>query len=165
MRRPATRCSWARESPGSALSASARTAETSSRSGNRLGSIRASLVRRGGGLCSPPLTRLRVSGYLREVVMAREAGRTSRSPDLEDLELHRAARSLDLEGLALFLSDVPLPARRFVRELVLGRVGLGRPDDPVLERLLGADVAQLHLRAAGAEVLGVFFFVDHGGLA
>src|SRR3954453_18005222 len=165
MTRPAARCSWSSESPGWAFSASARTAETSSRSGNRLGSIRASLVRRGGGLCSPPLTRLRVSGYLREVVMAREAGRTSRSPDLEDLELHRAARSLDLDGLALLLADDRLPDRRFVRELVLGRVGLGRPDDPVLERLLGADVAQLHLRADGDDVLGDVLLRDHARAA
>src|SRR4051794_16920483 len=97
--------------------------------------------------------------------MAREAGRTSRSPDLEDLELHRAARSLDLDGLALLLADDRLPDRRFVRELVLGRVGLGRPDDPVLDRLLGADVAELHLRTDGDDVLGDVLLRDHARVA
>src|SRR4051794_9892746 len=48
--------------------------------------------------------------------------------DLQDLELHRAARGRDFNRLALLLADDRLADRRLVRELVLGRVRLGRAD-------------------------------------
>src|SRR5207244_5337886 len=117
MTRPATRCSCSRVSPGSAFSDSARTAAISSRSANRFGSMAAESKWPCG-----------LSGF-----------------DLEDLELHRAARSGDLDGLALLLADDGLADGRLVRELVLRRVRLGRADDAVLERLLRADVSQAHL--------------------
>jgi hypothetical protein len=56
--------------------------------------------------------------------------------DLEDLELQRAARRGDLDGLALLVADDRLADRRLVRELVLGRVRLGGADDVVLDRLV-----------------------------
>src|SRR5207244_6898301 len=126
MTRPATRCSCSSVSPGSAFSASARTAAISSRSANRFGSMAAESKRRCG-----------LSGF-----------------DLEDLELHRAARSGDLDGLALLLADDRHADGRLVRELVLRGVRLGGADDAVLDRLLGADVAQPDLRADRDDVLG-----------
>src|SRR5919201_3266534 len=72
---------------------------------------------------------------------------------LEDLELERAAGCADLDGLALLLADDRLAHGRLVRKLVLRRVGLGRADDVVLDRLLGRDIAKLHLRADRDDVL------------
>src|SRR3954453_12102572 len=85
--------------------------------------------------------------------------------DLEDLELHRAARGNDLDRLALLLADDRLADRRLVRELVLGRIRLGGADDAVLDRLLGVDVAQLHLGADRDDVLGDVLLADHAGVA
>src|ERR671937_514030 len=163
MTRPPTRRSWSSVSPGSAFSASARTAAISSLSANRFGNIRASLVRVAAeaGFARLRSRRLSGSGYLREVVMAREAGRTSRSSDLEDLELHRAARGTDLHGLALLAADDRLADRRLVRELVLRRVRLGGADDPVLDRLLGRNIAQTDLRADRDDVLRDVLLCDH----
>src|SRR6185503_6208890 len=129
MTRPATRTSSSSVSP---FSAAARTADTSSRSGNRLGSI-----------VLPSLSGL----------------------DFQDLELHRPARGRDLDGLALLLADDRLADGGLVRELVLGRVRLGGADDPVLDRLLRVDVAQLHLRADRDDVLGDVLLGDHARVA
>src|SRR4051794_19555642 len=85
--------------------------------------------------------------------------------DFQDLELHRPARGRDLDRLALLLADDRLADGRLVRELVLGRVRLGRADDPVLDRLLGVDVAQLHLGADRDDVLGDVLLADHAGVA
>src|SRR3954453_2085500 len=85
--------------------------------------------------------------------------------DLEDLELHRAARGRDLDGLALLLADDRLADRRLVRELVRRRVRLGGTDDPVLDRLLRVDVAQLPLRADRNDVLGDVLLADHARVA
>ena len=65
-----------------------------------------------------------------------EPRRGSGGLDLEDLELERAARRRDLDDLALLVADDRLADRRLVRELVLGRVRLGRADDVVLEGLV-----------------------------
>ena len=54
----------------------------------------------------------------------------------------RAARRDDLDGLALLAADDRLADRGLVRELLLGRVRLGRADDEVLDRLLRVDVAE-----------------------
>src|SRR4029450_555137 len=57
--------------------------------------------------------------------------------DLHDLELElRAAGRRDLHGLALLAAHDRLADRRLVRELPIGRVGLGRADDEVLDGLL-----------------------------
>src|SRR5690349_3185656 len=132
MTRPATRTSSSSVSPFSAFSAAARTADTSSRSGNRFGSI-----------VLPSLSGL----------------------DFQDLELHSPARGRDLDGLALLLADDRLADGGLVRELVLGRVRLGGADDPVLDRLLRVDVAQLHLRADRDDVLGDVLLGDHARVA
>src|SRR5919108_226861 len=79
--------------------------------------------------------------------MAREARRTSRSFDAEDLELEGATRRRHLHGLALLPAYDRLADGRLVRQPQLGRIGLGRADDLVLERLPGVDVAQAHQRA------------------
>src|SRR2546421_12461871 len=112
MTRPATRRSCSSVFPGSAFSASARTAAISSRSANRFGSMAAESKRRRGS-----------GGF-----------------DLQDLELHRPARGRDLDGLALLLADDRLANGRLVRELVRCGVRLGGADDAVLERLLRSDV-------------------------
>src|SRR4051812_37457862 len=93
------------------------------------------------------------------------ARRTSRCFDLEDLVLHRAARSGDLDGLALLVADDRLANGRLVRKLVLRRVRLGGADDVVLDGLLGGDVPELHLRADGDDVLRDVLLVDHLGVA
>src|SRR5215213_5097870 len=139
--RPATRCSEPSVSPGSAFSASARTAAISSRSGNRFGSITLPSLRR--SLATPT----------REAVPASAGGAVLSGFDLEDLELHRAARSGDLDRLTLLLADDGFAYRRLVRELVLGRIGLGRTDDAVLDRLLRFEIAQPDSRADRDHVL------------
>src|SRR6476469_7926096 len=68
-------------------------------------------------LSSPPRFELRRRSGLRT---AREARRTSGGLDLHDLELHLAARSGDLDRLALLLADDRLADRRLVGKLVLG---------------------------------------------
>src|SRR3954471_17355984 len=83
--------------------------------------------------------------------------------DLEDLELHRAARGRDLDGLALLLADDRLADRRLVRELVLRRVRLGGTDDLILERLVRADVAEPDGGADRDDVGGDLRLVDDTG--
>jgi asparagine synthase (glutamine-hydrolysing) len=69
--------------------------------------------------------------------------------DVHDLERELAARRGDLDGLALLAPHDRFPDGRFIRELVLGRIRLGRADDVVLDRLAGFDVAETHLRPDG----------------
>src|SRR6266536_2506962 len=95
----------------------------------------------------------------------RQRSRTSGGLYLEDLELHRPARSGDLDGLALLLPDDRLADGRLVRELVLGRVRLRGADDTVLDRLLRIEVAQLDLRADRDDVLRDVLLVDHPRVA
>src|SRR4029078_2705729 len=67
--------------------------------------------------------------------------------DLHDLELAGSAWRAALDDLAFLLAHDRLADGRLVRELVLGGVRLGGADDPVLERLVRVDVAELHPRA------------------
>src|SRR2546430_7575418 len=100
--------------------------------------------------------------------MARRARRTFSGLgclDLENLELHLSAWFRDLNRLTLLLPDDRLADPRLVGELVLRRVGLGRADDVVSDGLLGADVAQLHLRADRDDVLGDVLLRDDAGVA
>src|SRR5919198_195388 len=85
--------------------------------------------------------------------------------DFQDLELERAAGCADLDGLALLLADDRLADRRLVRQLVLRGVGLGRADDVVLDRLLGRNVAELHLRADRDDILGDVLLGDDARIA
>src|SRR5262249_15556512 len=102
--RPARRCSISSSAPGSRRSASARTAAISSRSGNRFGR---------------DIETARAYRFRRPTLLA-----PLRGFDFEDLELQRAARSRDLDGLALLLADDRLADGRLVRQLVLRRVRL-----------------------------------------
>src|SRR4029450_2961621 len=82
--------------------------------------------------------------------------------DLEDLVLQLgAARGCDLDGLALLLADDRLTDRRFVGELVLGRIRLGGAHDVVFDRLLGGNVPQPDVRADAHDVLRDLLLVDH----
>src|SRR5690349_4249120 len=86
--------------------------------------------------------------------------------DLRDLELALgAAGHGDLDDLVALVPDERLPDRRLVRQAVLGRLGLGRADDRVLDRLPGLLVLDVDHRAdadlVGAQLLGV----DHRGRA
>src|SRR6185312_15636937 len=153
MTRPATRTSSSSVSPFSAFSAAARTATISSRSGNRFGSIVLASLRR--SLATPTV----------EAAPASAGVAVLRGLDFQDLELHRPARGRDLDGLALLLADDRLADGRLVRELVLGGVRLGGADDPVLDRLLRVDVAQLHLGADRDDVLGDVLLGDHARVA
>ena len=96
--------------PASSVSASARTAAISSRSGKRFGSIAASLV----GVASPeqPSNRQR---------SAARAGRRYAALMSRILYLREPRGADDLDGLALLLPDDRLADRRLVRELQLGR--------------------------------------------
>src|SRR5687768_9877551 len=76
-----------------------------------------------------------------------------RGLDVHDLVLQGAARSGDLDDLALLLAHDRLADGRFVGELVLGRIRLRGADDVVLDRLLRVQVAQAHLRAHGDDAL------------
>src|SRR5437868_15073297 len=64
---------------------------------------------------------------------------------VHDLELQLAARRGDFDRLALLAAHDRLADRRLVRELVRGRIGLGGPDDVVLDGLSGLHVAQAYL--------------------
>src|SRR5581483_686614 len=86
--------------------------------------------------------------------------RRLRGLDLEDLVLHRATWSRDLDGLALFVADDRLADGRLIGELVLGWIRLRGADDVVLDGLLGAPVAQLHLGADRDDILGDVLLVD-----
>src|SRR5215218_9771188 len=150
MTRPATRRVSAASSPGSSGSASARTESISTRSGNRFGSeliagrvyLRrgtgfarsAGMAPREGSLYTLLGRAARSAARLHGVAESREtfSERRLRRLNLEDLELQlRAARRRDRDRLALLLAEDRPPHGRLVRELVLGRIRLGRADDVV----------------------------------
>src|SRR5436305_11263325 len=137
--RPARRRFASAVAPFSSSSASARTPAISSRSGKRFG---AAMVRESSA-CPRPSRR---GGG-----PARDDGseRLLRRLDVHDLELELAARCGDLDRLALLPAHDRLADGRLVRELVLGRVGLGGADDVVLDRLSRLDVAEPHRRPDG----------------
>src|SRR5437868_12901625 len=64
---------------------------------------------------------------------------------VHDLELQLAARRGDFDGLTLLAAHDRLADRGLVRELVRGRIGLGGPDDVVLDGLAGLHVAPANL--------------------
>src|SRR3954468_23498965 len=109
------------------------------------------------------ITRAVPRPFLRRL-RAQQAARLRRF-DLEDLELELAARRSDLDGLALLLADDRLAHRRLVRQLVLRRVGLRRPDNVVRERLLRVDVAELPVCPGRDYGLRNVLLVDHTGVA
>src|SRR6266516_1736509 len=117
--RPASRRVASPVAPSSSVSASARTATISSRSGKRFG---VAMV----GESSPA-----AAGGLRRL-------------DVHDLELERAARGRDLDGLALLAAHDRLAHRGLVRQLVLCRIRLGGADDVVLDGLVRLHVAEAH---------------------
>ena len=71
---------------------------------------------------------------------------------------------VDLDGLALLVADDCLPHRRLVRELLLGRIGLGGADDVVLDGLLRVDVAEADDGADRDHALRDVLGVDHAGV-
>ena len=82
------------------------------------------------------------------------------------LYLSEAPRGVVTSTVSPFLwPDDRLADRRLVRELVLGRVGLGRADDVVLDRLLGVDVAQANVRADRDDVGRDLPLLDHARIA
>ena len=92
---------------------------------------------------SRPLSAAQPLPRLKSSWSRRSRGRISggcRRLYVHDLVLQRAARSRDLDGLALLAADDRAADGRLVRELVLGRVGLGRADDEVLDRLVRVQV-------------------------
>src|SRR3954447_19494096 len=88
---------------------------------------------------------------------------TSGGFDLHDLELQRTAGSGHLDHVALLVAHDRLADGRLVRQLVLGRVGLGRAHDVVLEGLVGLHVPQADVRADGDRVLQDLLLRDHAG--
>src|SRR3954454_18115490 len=81
--------------------------------------------------------------------------------DLRDLQLARAAaRQRDAHDLVALSAHQRLADRRLVRELRLGRVRLGRADDPVLDRLLGLLVLDVHRRPDADHVRGDVVLVE-----
>src|SRR5579862_1800596 len=132
--RPATRRVTDACSPFASGSDSARTDAISTRSRKCFGAlIRASLRSPQSRSGSPAK---------REAFRAPPLG----GLDVHDLERHLAARRCDLDRLALLAAHDRLADRRLVRQLVLGRVRLGRADDVVLDGFVRLHVAQAHLR-------------------
>src|SRR5215210_7853395 len=92
--------------------------------------------------------------------------RSLRDFDLRDLELAGLAVG-QLHGhlVVALVADQGLADGRLVGELVLGRVGLGRADDRVLERLARRLVLDVDERAHAHDVVVELGGVDHRGRA
>src|SRR5665213_232748 len=82
-----------------------------------------------------------------------------------DLVSGDAARRLDVDGLALLLSDERAPERRFVRQPMIGRIRFGRTDDREIEDRTRLQILDLDVRAEMDLVRDVIGLVDDARVA
>src|SRR6201996_4011499 len=163
--RPATRWRESVSEPAARPSCSARTAAISSRSENSCGngSIPASRIR-------PSLSRRswRTSescgSSVDSALMSASLAAGLRLLDLGDFEFFLGpARRLDGDDVVPFFAQQGFADRRLVREFVLDRVGLGRPDDLEFLRIAGFLVFHVDDRAEADLVAGDRVLVDDRG--